>query len=165
MLSIIVAMDQNRVIGFQNQLPWHIPEDLARLKQMTMGKTIVMGRRTFESIGHPLKGRHNVVVSNDAHFQSAGIEIVDSVQEIIERYQQDEAECFIFGGASIYQQALPYVSRLYLTCIDATFLGDSTFPEINMNDWVTENEVAGNPDARCPFSYKFVTLQRRIEYC
>lgn len=153
-LSIIAAMAQDRVIGRDNQLPWRLPADLKRFKQLTMGHTLLMGRKTYESIGRPLPGRTTVVVSRQAGYAPAGVTVAGSVDEAL---AVATGEVFIAGGAEIYRQTLARADRLYLTLIDASFPGDTWFPEWNPADW---HEVAREAHTD-PFPYAFVDLVKR----
>ncbi len=134
-LSLVVAMAENRAIGYQNRLPWHIPEDLQRFKQLTMGHTIIMGRKTFESLPNgPLPHRTNVIITRSPRAIS-GCEVYGSLDEALWAHQGEE-EVFVIGGASIYAQALPKAIRLYLTLVDDTpTRADSFFPEIDLSRW------------------------------
>ena len=127
MISIVVAMAKNRVIGNNGQLPWQLPTDLQRFKRLTMGHTLLMGRRTFESIGQPLPGRRTIVVSRNPGYRVAGCEVVTSIEAGVELAGAAE-ELFICGGSDIYQQTLALAERIYLTELDAEIAGDSSFP-------------------------------------
>ncbi|OGQ08331.1 MAG: hypothetical protein A3G32_07505 [Deltaproteobacteria bacterium RIFCSPLOWO2_12_FULL_40_28] len=129
-LSIIVAMTQNGVIGVHNQLPWHLTEDLKRFKQMTMGHPLIMGRKTHESIGKPLTGRTNIVLTRDPHYKANGIIVAQNLAEAM-RYASADGEAFVIGGADIYKQAYPLAKTLYVTLILDRFEGDVFFPEVN----------------------------------
>jgi dihydrofolate reductase len=132
MISLIVAHDRNRVIGYQNGMPWHLPGDLQYFKATTMGKPVVMGRKTFESIGRPLPGRRNIVITRNASYQVEGIEVVGSLDEALSLVS-DVPEVMIIGGNQIFTQSLPLADRLYITLIDETFEGDTYFP--SYDDW------------------------------
>ena len=132
--AILAAVASNRVIGLNNSLPWHLPEDLKHFKQLTTGHIVVMGRRTFESIGRPLPNRTNVVLSRQHNLNIPGVFIVNSIQEIQERFTTEDRPIFIIGGANLYQQTLPLCQRLYLTEIQQDFTGDVFFPEYNSDD-------------------------------
>ena len=150
-------MAKNRVIGVNNQLPWKIPEDLKRFKTITMGHPIIMGRKTFESIGKPLLGRKNIVLSRN-HFNVSGIESVQTLDQAIEKARTENSdECFIIGGAQIYEMALPRVQRLYLTLIDQEVAGDAYFPKLNMEDYIERSNEARD----LPVPYRFVLLERK----
>jgi dihydrofolate reductase len=157
-LSIIVAMANNRVIGTRGQLPWHIPEDLKRFKRLTMGHPIVMGRKTFESIGRPLPGRENVVLTRNPSFRPAGVTVLHDFGGWTGRF--GDAEVFVIGGADLFRLALPLASRLYLTQIDRDFEGDTRFPEFDLGkdyDIVEKSEMK----AEGGIPYRFVTAVRK----
>ena len=128
-ISLIVAMAANRVIGRTGQLPWHLPGDLARFKRITMGYPLIMGRKTFESIGRALPGRRTIVLSRQADYRAAGCRVVNGLDEALKLVWDDD-EVFICGGEQIYRQALPLAQRIYLTELDRAVAGDSFFPEI-----------------------------------
>lgn len=127
MISLIVAHDENRVIGYENAMPWHLPGDLQYFKKMTMGKPVIMGRKTFESIGRPLPGRRNIVITRNADYKQEGIETVGSLEEAY-ALVHDAPEIMVIGGEQIFKLALPDADRLYITKINATFKGDTYFP-------------------------------------
>lgn len=128
-LSIIVAMSENRVIGINNQLPWHISADLKRFKAITMGKPIVMGRKTWQSLGRPLPGRENVVLSRNKTFKEQGCRVFHSINDILDCYKGEE-EIMIIGGSAVYQAMLPIAIRLYITQVHGNYIGDAYFPEM-----------------------------------
>ena len=128
-ISLIVAMAANRVIGRAGQLPWHLPGDLARFKRLTMGYPLIMGRKTFESIGRALPGRRTIVLSRQADYRAAGCRVVNGLDEALKLVWDDD-EVFICGGEELYRQALPLAQRIYLTELDRAVAGDSFFPEI-----------------------------------
>ena len=127
-LSIVVAMADNRVIGQDNRLPWHLPADLKHFKQLTTGKPILMGRKTWESIGRPLPERTNIVITRDPDYQAAGCTVVHSVDAAL-RAAEPHSEVMVIGGAELYRQVLPEVSTIYLTQVHADVEGDTVFPE------------------------------------
>jgi len=145
MISLIVAHDKNRVIGYENKMPWHLPGDLQYFKEMTMGKPIIMGRKTFESIGRPLPGRRNIVISRNERYNADGIEVVSSLDEALQ-LTKDDVEVMIIGGEQIFRIALPLAQRLYITEIHNEFKGDTYFPEyegwqlVSCQDKLTSNE-------------------------
>lgn len=128
MISLIVAHDKNRVIGYENKMPWHLPGDLQYFKEMTMGKPVIMGRKTFESIGRPLPGRRNIVITRNKSYKANGIEVVSSLDEALQLTKED-VEVMVIGGEQIFRLALPLADRLYITEIDEEFKGDTYFPE------------------------------------
>lgn len=158
-LSIIAAMSQNRVIGKDNQLPWHIPADFKHFRDITMGKPILMGRKTYESIGKPLPGRTNIIITNNPDYRAEGCIIVHSIEDALDKAKDNE-EVMIIGGASFYEQTLTMASRLYLTIIHEDFDGDAWFPEIDDKDWLETERTDNEPDENNPYPYSFVTLQR-----
>jgi len=160
-ISIVVAMDRNRTIGVHNRLPWHLPADLKHFKAVTMGKPIIMGRRTFESIGKPLPGRKNIVITRDRTYSTEGVEICYSLQEALAATGKVE-EIMIIGGASIFGEALPLASRLYLTTIEDQFSGDTFFPEIDEAQWLEVSRENHQPDDKNSYGYSFITLERAV---
>lgn len=156
-ISIISAMARNRVIGIENRLPWHLPEDLRHFKRLTMGHHIIMGRKTYESIGRPLPGRTTVIVTRDAAYWRTECLVAPSLEEAI-RMCGDDDEVFFVGGAEIYAQALPLADRLYLTEIEADYAGDAWFPEIDPADWRETGRESHVSTAG--LAYSFVILER-----
>lgn len=158
-ISFIVAYDRNKAIGRNNKLPWRLPADLANVKNITMGHTLVMGRKTYESIGKPLPGRKNVVVTRDPDFSAEGVETVHSVEETLEKYGQ--GELFIFGGTEIFKLFLPHADKLFITRIDEEFEADTYFPDMNMEDWNLVSELPGVKDEKNPYSYSFLIYVKK----
>lgn len=132
MISLIVAHDENRVIGYQNDLPWYLPGDLKYFKEMTMGKPMIMGRKTYDSIGRPLPGRRNIVITRNEDFTADGIEVVGSLEKALALVEGEE-EVMIIGGAQIFEQSMAIADRLYITFINHSFKGDTYFP--SYDDW------------------------------
>ncbi|QLE96176.1 dihydrofolate reductase [Neptunomonas phycophila] len=164
-LAMIVAQSSNRVIGRDNKLPWYLPGDLKYFKQATMGKPIIMGRKTFESIGKPLPGRLNIVISRDASFTAQGIKVVMSLPDAIELAESQALidgvdEAMIIGGAQIYALALPEVERLYITQVHADIEGDAYFPEFNRSQWTELGREDFSAQGPNPFDYSFIVYQR-----
>jgi dihydrofolate reductase len=167
-LALIVAAAENGVIGRNNALPWHLPEDLRYFKRLTMGKPIIMGRKTFASIGKPLPGRTNIVITRNPVFRAEGVEVVSSLAAALELAQHialvDGAEeAVVIGGAEIYRAALPQAERLYLTEVHAVVEGDAVLPEIDWNKWLEvsrEHHAAQAPDQ---YDYSFVCYARALE--
>ena len=153
-ISLIAALDKNRVIGKNNRLPWHLPQDLARFKALTRGHAIVMGRKTYESIGKALPGRVNIVVSTNESFSAPGCIVAGSLQTAIE-ISKNETEIFVIGGANLFAQALPFADKLYLTVIDHSFEGDAFFPEFDQKTWqeVSRMDFSASSEALWPFSF------------
>lgn len=158
-LSMIVAMANDRVIGLDNQMPWHLPADLAWFKKNTLNKPVIMGRKTFESIGRPLPNRHNIIISRTPHISdNENVTWVESLDAAI-NLAKDNAEVFIIGGGNIYQQALPLANRLYLTHIDATLQGDTRFPDYNTGKWQQIFEEKHQVDDKNSYNYQFEILE------
>ena len=158
-LSIIAAMSQNRVIGRDNRLPWHLPADWAHFKKLTMGHCLLMGRKTFESIGCPLPGRTTVVVTRQRDYAPPGVQVAPSLDEALAMATGDEV--FIAGGAEIYRQSLSRADRLYLTLIKATLEGDTYFPEFDEADWPLVSQQDYPADAKNPYPYSFLVYERK----
>ncbi|WP_422123356.1 dihydrofolate reductase [Planococcus sp. X10-3] len=152
MISLMVAHDPNLVIGKDNQLPWHIPEDLAYFKKHTVGKGIVMGRNTYESIGRPLPKRRNIVVSRKEDLQIEGTDIVHSLEDAVRLAEEMHEEVMIIGGEQIFRSILPQADRLYITLIHKEFEGDTFFPEYGA-DWELVSESQRFQSGEIPFSY------------
>ena len=158
-VSVIAAVARNRVIGIDNRLPWHLPADLRRFRALTWGKPIVMGRRTHESIGRPLPGRRNVVVTRDGRAPE-GCERAGSLAEAFEMTAR-APETVVIGGARCYREALPLAKRMYLTRLDADFAGDAWFPEWRPAEWVVRERECIAPGGPAPFGYEFLVLERQ----
>jgi len=159
-VSLVVAMARNRVIGRNNALPWRLSEDLKRFKATTMGKPILMGRRTFESIGKPLPGRANLVLTRDRSWQANGVLTVGSIEEAVERSRR-APELAVIGGAEVYRLALPLAHMIYLTRVEADVEGDTRFPAIDPREW-TEELIATHPaDEKNQYPTTYLTLKRR----
>lgn len=159
-VSLIAAMDEDRVIGVDNDLPWHLPADLRRFRQLTLGKPVLMGRRTYESIGVPLPERENIIITRDEGYEAEGCSVVHSVDEAL-GLCDPHPEAMVIGGASLYRQTLAYAHRLYLTLVHHRFRGDTFFPALEWDAWREVERRDFAPDARNPFAYTFLTLQRR----
>jgi len=161
-LSVIAAMDRNRLIGAGNRLPWRLPADLRRFRALTMGKPVIMGRRTHESIGKPLPGRINVVLSRRPGYRAPGCTVLATLDAAIDAHAGHD-ELMIAGGARLYAEALPRADRMYLTLLDGAFDGDAYFPEFDAGEWreiEREEHPAGEDGAPCAF--RFVVLERRV---
>ena len=160
MISLIVAASTGNVIGVRGELPWRLPADLRRFKAITMGKPIVMGRLTWESIGRPLPGRHNIVISRQAGFEAEGCTVVDSPDAAVEA-AGDAPEIMVIGGGHIYAAFLPRAKRIYLTRVNAEVEGDAFFPDLDEDEWdVVESEAHAADDEGAP-PHTFLTLERR----
>ncbi len=158
-ISAIVAMSENRVIGKNNQLLWRLPADLRHFKEITMGHPILMGRKTYESIGRSLPGRCNVVITRDVNYEALGCVVVNSIDAALTAVAYS-AEVFVIGGAELYAQMLPRFQRLYLTIIHHLFEGDAYFPKLNMTEWHEQEHIDYAADEQNPYSYSFITLER-----
>ncbi len=157
-MSIIVAYDKNRVIGYQGRMPWHIRGELSRLKEITLGKTVVMGRKTYESIGHPLEGRQNIILTRNKQLDIEGTICVSSLEEMHQILPEQE-EVFILGGSEVYQEVLPFVDTLYVTWIDGEFKGDCFFPTVDNSEF--DLEINQKVDGDIPYTY--VTYRRKLK--
>lgn len=158
-LSIIAAMSENGVIGRDNRLPWRMPADLAHFKRLTMGKPILMGRRTWESLPGLLPHRTHVIVTRNADYRVAGAHVVHSIEEALERFG-DVDELMVVGGENLYRQTLPLAARMYLTLVHAHIEGDAHFPAFDVDDWRETLRESHGPDERHAHAYSFVTLER-----
>lgn len=159
-ISLIAAMDKNRVIGNKdNALPWRLPADLKRFRNVTLGKPVIMGRKTFESIGKPLPERTNIVVTRNEKYEAPGCIVVRSTEEAL-LAAGDAPEVVVIGGGEIYAQFLPYAKRLYFTYVDGVFAGNIYFPHWNQEEWREIFYEAHEPDEKNPYNYTFVTLER-----
>lgn len=162
MLSIIVAVAKNNVIGKDNKLIWHLPEDLKRFKILTTGHNIIMGRKTFESLGRVLPNRKHIVLCNDSelNISDGNVKVIDDVSELAEYINSDE-ENFVIGGASIYKLLLPKTNKLYITKINQEFEGDVFFPKIEEDEWKIVEREKGLKDDKNPYDYEYVTYVRK----
>lgn len=156
-LSILVAHDKQKVIGYQNQLPWHLPNDLKHVKQLSTGHTLVMGRKTFESIGKPLPNRRNVVLTNNPSFKHEGVDVIHSIEEI----NNIPGQVFIFGGQTLFEEMIDKVDDMYITVVDGKFQGDTFFPPYTFEDWEVESSVEGQLDEKNTIPHTFLHLVRR----
>jgi dihydrofolate reductase len=160
-LSMIVAMANNNIIGRNNDMPWHLPADLAYFKKITLGKPIIMGRKTFESIGRPLPGRRNIVISRDDHYQAAGIDVVNSVEQALALVDGSD-EIMVIGGGAIYSHCLAKAERLYVTHIEANIEGDTQFPDFYDGTWLKVNSERRLSDEKNIYSLDFCVYQRNV---
>lgn len=158
-LSLIVAFAEERVIGAYNELPWRLPADLKRFRAITWAKPVLMGRKTFESIGKPLPGRLNVVITGNTAYRAQGCIVVNSLEEAMACYAA-YPEVIAIGGASVYAQVLPMARRMYLTRIHHRFAGDTYFPDFCYYAWREIERVDYQPDAKNPYPYSFIVLER-----
>ena len=160
-LSLIWAMDQNRLIGNNNSLPWYLPADLAFFKRTTMGKPMIMGRKTFDSIGRPLPGRQNIVITRDSTFSAQGCDIANSIEEAMSLVSEEKQEAMLIGGASLYLQMLEQADTLYITQIHHTFSGDTWFPEMDMGQWSEVYREDFEVDEKNLHPYSFMQYTRK----
>jgi len=159
-LSIIVAMDDNHLIGKDNILPWHLPADLAFFKKVTTGHSIVMGRKTYDSIGKPLSSRRNIVITRSTDVAIEGCEVFNSIDSALQSTKEEE-EVLVIGGANLCKQVLHKVDRLYITHIEGVFEGDTYFPQYNESDWKEISCESHTPDEKNPHHYHFKILERK----
>ncbi|WP_026611121.1 dihydrofolate reductase [Methylocaldum szegediense] len=160
-ISLIVAMSENRVIGVDNRMPWHLSSDLKRFKRITMGKPLIMGRRTHESIGRPLPGRKNIVLTTDRTYTAPGCVVAHSLEDALEEANADEV--MVIGGSSLYEKLLPTADRLYLTLIHRAFTGDTFFPQIKWDEWTEIERLDVEDDPDSGLSYSFLILERKTD--
>ena len=158
-VSLVAAMAENRVIGRNGKLPWHLPEDLKFFKRLTVDHTVIMGRKTFDEIKRPLDNRRNVVITRNHAFQPHGVTVVPSLDEAL-ALAATEAEVFVVGGGDIFRLALPRADRLYLTVIHAQVDGDTWFPEFDQAAWALESEERHEADAKHPYAFSIRTYRR-----
>ncbi len=156
MIKVIVAISKNRVIGDSNKLIWHLPADLKRFKEVTTGHPIVMGRKTYQSIGRPLPNRRNIIITRDEEFEVEGCEVVNSIEEALLLTNSD---CFIIGGGEIYKQSLHLAEQVYMTIIDENFEGDTHFPELDRSWYVSKKEEFSS-DEKNHYNYSFIFYER-----
>lgn len=154
-ISLVAAMAKNRVIGKNNQMPWHLPADLAHFKKVTLGKPIIMGRKTYESIGRPLPGRKNIVISRNPDYQLEGCDTVTSLENAL-ALVKDQEEVMIVGGGYLYEIALPIANKLYLTFIDLEVDGDTKFPNFEKLTLKEINRETRSPDEKNQYALEFV---------
>ncbi len=159
MISLIAAMAQNRVIGLNGDLPWHLPADLKHFKATTLGKPVIMGRRTWDEVGRPLPGRRNIVISRQAGLQLPGAECVSSLAQALEM-TADQAEVMVIGGAQIYAAALPQAQRFYRTLVCGEPAGDTYFPELDWSQWQLLHESTHPADNKHAWPMKFQQFAR-----
>ena len=162
MLSTIVAIANNNVIGKDNKLIWHLPEDLKRFKQITTGKNIIMGRKTFESLGRVLPNRKHIILCNDMEMDidNENVEILDDISKL-DKYINSDEENFVIGGATIYKLLMPYVNKLYITKINEDFVGDVYFPEIKEEEWKEISKEKGLKNDKNPYDYEYIIYVRK----
>lgn len=158
MLSIIVAIANKNVIGKDNKLIWHLPEDLKRFKEITSGHKIIMGRKTFESLGRVLPNRKHIILCNDMEMdiENENVEVLDNISGL-DKYINSEEECFVIGGATIYKLLMPYSNKMYITKINQDFEGDVWFPEIKEDIWQEIAKEKGLKNEENPYDYEYIT--------
>jgi len=161
MIASVFAMSENRVIGNKNQLPWHLPADLKFFKNLTTGHPVIMGRKTYESIGKPLPHRTNIIITRQPDYQQLDCVVVNNVTSALEVAQKISPDVFIIGGAEILRQALSYIDTMFLTLIHENFTGDTFYPALNPQDWEEVSRQDFSRDEKNKFDYSFITLKRR----
>lgn len=159
-ISLIAALDRQRIIGKNNQLPWYLPADLKRFRKLTTGKAVIMGRKTFESIGKALPNRLNIVLTRDPGYQAPGCLVVNSPEDALKEVQKYE-EVFVIGGEAVFRQYLPKAQKMYLTMIDHDFGGEISFPDYNQAEWLELEREHHEAEGENVYSYDFVLLERR----
>ena len=162
MITLIVAVADSGVIGRDNTLPWHLPEDLKRFKRLTMGKPMVMGRKTFESIGKPLPGRQNIVVTRDANYQRDGVTVVHDLDAAV-RAAGDVPEIMVIGGAELFRLSLPLAGRIHLTRVHGDIVGDVLWPALDVREWQVIEREHHDADERHAYSMTFEVWEKRTE--
>ncbi len=163
MITIVVAMGKNREIGVDNQLLWHLPKDLKHFKELTSGHPIIMGRKTYESIGKPLPNRTNIVISRKTDWFEEGILIVGSIKEALKFAKKIDENVFIIGGGNIYEQTIDLADQLEVTLVDAELNADTFFPKIDEKIWLKTNEITHQKDEKNQFDFSFQTFERILE--
>ncbi|WP_394752080.1 dihydrofolate reductase [Crenothrix sp.] len=159
-IALIVAMASNGVIGHKGQMPWHLSADLKHFKKITLGSPIIMGRKTFESIGKPLPGRSNIIISRNPDYQQIGCLVFNTIETALKNCCHNNQEVFIIGGSALYEATLAYANTLYVTEINKNFDGDTVFPNWNKADWLETHREDVNDDSQSSFSYSFITYKR-----
>jgi len=159
-VSMVVAISENNAIGKDNQLLWYLPRDLKHFKTITSGHTVIMGRKTFDSVGRPLPNRRNIVITRKKDLEIGGAEVVNSLEAALQLCEAED-EVFIVGGAEIYKQAMPHTDRIYLTVVHERFEADTYFPEIDMDIWKETASESHQPDEKNNLAFTFSTLERR----
>ena len=161
-VSLLVAASENNVIGKDNKLPWHLPNDLKYFKNQTWGMPVLMGRKTFESIGKPLQGRKSIVITRNKNWQHAGTDVVHSVEEAIDRAKEyGVKEIFVIGGSEIFTTSFDQANRIYLTRVHHQFDGDAFFPEVSSHNWNLVQSHFCHADEKNPYSHTFQLWERK----
>ena len=161
MISLILAIGKNNEIGFGNKLPWHLPDDLKRFKEITRGHTVIMGRKTYESIGRLLPERKNIIITRDKAYTIKGATIVSSIEEAIKECEKED-EAFVIGGGEICKLALPYAKKMYLTHVNTELPADSFFPEFNVKEWNIISEEFHPRDEKHNYEFTFKIYEKLI---
>ncbi|WP_099158307.1 dihydrofolate reductase [Virgibacillus ndiopensis] len=162
MISLLLAMDRNQLIGSQNDLPWHLPSDLKFFKEVTTGHTIIMGRKTYESIGKPLPNRVNVVITRNQAEYPEKVKVIDNIETVLDwNRNHPSEEFFIIGGGTIFDQVLPHADRMYITYIDEIFDGEIYFPKFSFEDWNLTSKEKGEKNEKNPYDYYFLQYDRK----
>jgi dihydrofolate reductase len=161
MVSLILALSENRVIGKDNQLPWHLPDDFAYFKRTTLGHPIIMGRKSFKSLGKPLPKRTNIVVTRQEDYRPKGCVVVHSVEEALQVAKAEDEEVYVIGGAEIVKKAFPLVDTMLLTEVHAEVEGDTYFPEYNKSEWEEKSREYHPTDERHQYAFSFVRYDRK----
>ena len=159
-ISLIVAMDENRVIGYKNKLPWNLPSELKYFRETTKGKPVIMGRKTHESIGRPMPERLNIITTRDKNYKAVNCIVVNSTEDAIKAAKGSD-EVMVIGGAEIYKLFLPIANRIYVTKVHGIFKGDTYFPEFNENEWIKVKEKFFEKDDENKYSYTIMVLERK----
>lgn len=161
MISLLVAMDRNHVIGYENDMPWHLPKDLKHFKEKTTGNTMIMGRKTFDSIGRVLPNRKNVILTKQENYSIEGAIVIDQLEDIYDWNEKSpDEELFIVGGGHIFDQVLPRADRMYITEINEEFPGDAYFPVFSKTEWKLTKKEKGIRDEKNPYEYYFLQYDR-----
>jgi dihydrofolate reductase len=159
-VSLVVAAANNNVIGRDGELPWHLPDDLRQFKRLTTGKPLIMGRRTFESIGRPLPDRRNIVMTRAPDYAATGCEVVTSVSDALD-LAGDDTEVMVIGGGQVYRDFLPRAERIYMTRVQAEIDGDTHFPEIDANEWQMVSSEHHDADEKHAYAFEMMVFERR----
>lgn len=162
MIALVAALSENRVIGVDGKLPWHLPADLRFFKKLTVGHAIIMGRKTFDTVGHPLPNRWNVIVTRDRQLQRSDATVVHGFDEAL-NVTRGADKVFVVGGADMYRLALPFADRMYLTVVHGEFEGDTLFPEFDTAAWDLTHDERHEADARHAYAFSFRQYDRKAE--
>jgi dihydrofolate reductase len=161
-ISLIAAVAKNGVIGNAGKIPWHLPDDMRHFRETTLHHSVIMGRKTYESMGRPLPERNNIVVTRQESYETSGCTVVHTLEDALKAARQEGIdEVFIIGGSELYREAMPIADRLYITSIDEEFEGDTLFPEINSFEWKKVSEEKGVVDKKNPHPHAFLVLERK----